>query len=183
MGDVPALRFSEFSGKWVHRKLGNIAKVIDCKHRTPPYIDDGIPVVSPGTIKWGDLDLETPVKRVSEKEYLSLMDHCEPSHGNLVFSRNQSLGVASIVVKRDKFVLGQDTVLIQVNDVDTFYIYHLLQTHSMQKKIIQLSGGSTFSRINLKDHQCSPIGFTRGTNLATRERIKHCKDFPVIIAF
>jgi predicted nucleic acid-binding protein len=32
-------------------------------------------------------------------------------------------------------------------------------------------------------HQCSPINRTRGTNLATRELIKHCKDVPVIIAF
>jgi hypothetical protein len=32
-------------------------------------------------------------------------------------------------------------------------------------------------------HQCSPINVTRGTNLATRERIKHCKDVPVMIAF
>ncbi len=32
-------------------------------------------------------------------------------------------------------------------------------------------------------HQCFPINCTRGTNLATRELIKHCKDVPVIIAF
>jgi hypothetical protein len=32
-------------------------------------------------------------------------------------------------------------------------------------------------------HQCSPINCARGTNLATRERIKHCKDVPVMIAF
>ncbi len=32
-------------------------------------------------------------------------------------------------------------------------------------------------------HQCSLINCTRGTNLATRELIKDCKDFPVIIAF
>ena len=34
-----------------------------------------------------------------------------------------------------------------------------------------------------RDHQCSLINCTRGTNLATRELIKDCKDFPVIIAF
>jgi SAM-dependent methyltransferase len=33
------------------------------------------------------------------------------------------------------------------------------------------------------DHQCSLINCTRGTNLATRERIKPCKDVPVMIAF
>ncbi|MDB9741395.1 restriction endonuclease subunit S [Akkermansiaceae bacterium] len=148
---VPKLRFPEFEGEWVEYKMGEIAPVVDCKHRTPEYIESGYPVVSPGTITWGRLDLESPVKRVSKYEYKSLMDHCAPKLGDLVFSRNQSLGVAAIVTSDRGFVLGQDTVLIQINSEKAASLYYFLQTTSTQQQIARLSGGSTFSRINLKD--------------------------------
>jgi type I restriction enzyme, S subunit len=149
--NVPALRFPEFEGEWVKKVFNDIVKVIDCKHRTPPYVDEGIAVVSPGSIDWGEIDLITPKKRVTEDEYESLMDHCGPDVGDMVFSRNQSIGIASIIYKKEKFVLGQDTVLIQAKKADPFFIYFRIQTHPIQSLISRLSGGSTFSRINLKD--------------------------------
>jgi type I restriction enzyme S subunit len=147
---TPCLRFDGFIGKWKSGKLNSIAKVIDCKHRTPPYEESGIPVISPGTIAWGALDLRKPSKRVAESEYESMMDHCTPNIGDLVFSRNQSLGVASIVTSEQQFVLGQDTVLIKSNCRNLF-LYFLLQSYKTQSQIRRLSGGSTFSRINLSD--------------------------------
>jgi len=38
---------------WRKENLNEVARVIDCKHRTPKYVPEGVPVVSPGTIKWG----------------------------------------------------------------------------------------------------------------------------------
>ena len=148
---APNLRFNGFDGEWTIKTLDEIVNVIDCKHRTPEYVENGVPVVSPGTIKWGEIDLLSPTKRVIEAEYESLMDHCAPKKGDLVFSRNQSIGVASIIFNEDKFVLGQDTVLIQAKTVNSIFNYYRLQTNSVQTLISKLSGGSTFARINLKD--------------------------------
>ena len=148
---VPKLRFKDFHGESTVQSLEHIVKIIDCKHRTPNYVESGVPVVSPGTIKWGEIDLLTPTKRVTEKDYESLMDHCVPTKGDLVFSRNQSIGIASILLKEGKFVLGQDTVLIQAKKVNSVYNYYRLQTYNVQTLISRLSGGSTFARINLQD--------------------------------
>ena len=43
---------------WTETTLAEIADVIDCKHRTPSYADAGIPLISPGNISWGKLDLD-----------------------------------------------------------------------------------------------------------------------------
>jgi len=149
--NIPSLRFPEFNGTWEFTTLEDVAKIIDCKHITPQYIEFGIPVISPGTIKWGNIDLESPTKRVSEDDYKSLMNHCIPKYGDLVFSRNQSIGIACFLLKSEKFVLGQDTVLIQPNNNQSLFTYFLIQTQQVQTSIIKQSGGSTFARINLKD--------------------------------
>lgn len=141
--------FSEgIKGNTVAR-LKEVAKVIDCKHRTPKYIPKGVPVFSPGTIKWGEIDYNIPTKRVSEEEYISLMDHCVIEVGDLIMSRNQSIGVASIILEKKPCVLGQDTVLIQSKDINSKYLFQYLQSNYMQKQIYKVSGGSTFARINL----------------------------------
>src|SRR5688572_10836010 len=98
---------------WNASSLSACTKIVDCKHRTPPYIEAGVPVISPGTLRWGELDLEGPTNRVCEDEYRSLMDHCTVDTGDLVLSRNQSVGIASYVANKCPFVLGQDTVLIK----------------------------------------------------------------------
>lgn len=136
---------------WSSQKLSSVASIIDCKHRTPEYVKSGIPLVSPGTIKWGALDLISPVKRVTEEEYRSLMDHCVVEQGDLVMSRNQSVGVVSYVDSKKPFVLGQDTVLIKAIHADWRFIYYTLQSDLVQRQIAKRAGGSTFSRINLSD--------------------------------
>ena len=136
---------------WKRESLSDVTAVIDCKHRTPVYVEAGIPLVSPGTIKWGALDLVSPVKRVSQDEYESLMDHCSVEIGDLVMSRNQSIGIASYVDSDEPFVLGQDTVLIKPFEVDSKFVFYKLQSEVVQRSIVKLAGGSTFSRINLAD--------------------------------
>lgn len=136
---------------WSIKPLSGVTAVIDCKHRTPVYVQAGIPLVSPGTIKWGALDLVSPVKRVSQDEYKSLMDHCSVEIGDLVMSRNQSIGIASYVDSDEPFVLGQDTVLIKPYEADSKFVFYKLQSEVVQRSIAKLAGGSTFSRINLAD--------------------------------
>lgn len=144
---------------WKKESLSDVTTVIDCKHRTPIYVEAGIPLVSPGTIKWGALDLVSPVKRVSKDEYESLMDHCTIDTGDLVMSRNQSVGIASYVETDEPFVLGQDTVLIKPKKVDSKFVFYKLQSEVVQRSIIKLAGGSTFSRINLADIRKLKLNF------------------------
>jgi len=136
---------------WELKSLEKVSQIIDCKHRTPNYVKYGIPLVSPGTIKWGSIDLNSPTKRVTEAEYESLMDHCSIDLGDLVLSRNQSVGIASYIDTLEPFVLGQDTVLIKPNYTDSKFLFYSLQSIATQKIIFKLAGGSTFSRINLGD--------------------------------
>jgi type I restriction enzyme, S subunit len=135
---------------WTETTLAEIADVIDCKHRTPSYADSGIPLISPGNISWGKLDLDN-CKCVVHDDYVSLMDHCKVNLGDLVMGRNQSFGVASYVYDDRIFALGQDTILIKPKGCDSKFLYQIIQSPLFQEQINRLSSGSTFKRINLKD--------------------------------
>lgn len=147
--NVPKLRFGGFEESWEQYQFSDAVSITDCKHRTPEYINSGIPVVSPGLIRWGALDLSESSKQVSEKEAISLMDHCIVKQKDLIFSRNQSVGIASQVKTDERFVLGQDVVLLQEKKLSIDYVYFCIQTPKVQNLIKRASGGSTFSRINL----------------------------------
>lgn len=140
----------KLSRGWAINTLQEIAPIVDCKHRTPQYSDEGIPIISPGDIREGALTFET-CKKVSEEEYLSLMDHCEVKIGDIVFGRNQSVGIAAYIISEEPFALGQDTVLIQPNNIVSGYVYYYLQSPDVRTQIKKVQGGSTFGRINLKD--------------------------------
>lgn len=141
---------------WKNQSLQSVAPVIDCKHRTPTYVVTGVPIVSPGNISWGPLRLDG-CRQVSEDDYSELMNHCSVKVGDLVFGRNQSVGVSSVVVDDSPFALGQDTVLIQPEKVDPAFLNQWLRSPLFEKDIRRLLGGSTFGRINLKDLRHLPM--------------------------
>jgi type I restriction enzyme S subunit len=130
--------------------LDAAAKITDCKHRTPEIVDDGVPMVAPGDIKWGALELGG-CKQIADTEYPSFMDHVSVAEGDLVLSRNQTFGIASYVASNTDFALGQDTVLIQPSLYESSYIYLMLRSTLVQRQILRYAAGSTFGRINLGD--------------------------------
>lgn len=140
---------------WQEAKLQDVAPVIDCKHKTPRYAAQGVPIVSPGNLAWGALKLDG-CRTITEADYTEMMDHCSVAIGDVVFGRNQSVGVSSIVTSDSPFALGQDTVLIKPTSISTGFLHQWLQSRQFELSILRLQGGSTFGRINLKDLRAVP---------------------------
>ena len=130
--------------------LGEVGVVTDCRHRTPRLVESGTPMVAPGDIKWGKLNLQC-CKQMDAEEYETMKVGAQISLGDIVLSRNQSVGIASYVASGDRFVLGQDTVLIQARTLGVEFLYLSLRSQLVQRQIARLAMGSTFKRINLGD--------------------------------
>ncbi len=140
----------EIPEDWTLFDLQSIAPVIDCKHRTPSYVETGVPIISPGDIKWDGLDFER-ARRVSRTDANSLMDHCKIEKGDLIIGRNQKVGIAALVDEQTDFVIGQDTVLVKSSEASPEFLQSLFASDIIAKQIYRLLGGSTFGRVNLKD--------------------------------
>jgi type I restriction enzyme S subunit len=123
--------------------------VTDCKHRTPDYLDEGIPIVSPGDATPGRLDLSRAHRFVSEREYADLAEGPRlPHRGDVVYSRNASIGIASYVDTDERFCMGQDVCLISSKDQNQLYLTYVLNTLGADL-LDEAKIGSTFSRINV----------------------------------
>jgi type I restriction enzyme S subunit len=152
--------------------LDDVANITDCKHRTPTLVERGFPMVAPGNIAWGPLKLSS-CKQISHEEGASLMDHVSVQPWDLVFSRNQTFGVASYVTKGQEFAIGQDTILIQTGKLDTRVIYLLLQSSFVQNQIDRLAMGSTFKRINLGDIRRLRVPMVNASLAGKAEKLIH----------
>jgi type I restriction enzyme S subunit len=123
--------------------------VIDCKHRTPTYVPDGIALVSTGEVRPGRLDLSRTNRYVSVQDYEDLASPPRrPRRGDLVYSRNASLGAAAYVDTDEPFCMGQDVCLITSKAEDQQFLSYALELVA-RDELNALAVGSTFKRINV----------------------------------
>lgn len=138
---------------WGVSKLKRAWNVIDCKHLTAEFAVDGIPLASIRELrsKWVDL---SHANRTTENFYQQLIEgHRKPRAGDLIFSRNATIGrVAQVPLEPGRFAMGQDVCLIRPirSTTSSDYQQYLLQSWVVASQIEALLLGSTFKRINVE---------------------------------
>lgn len=145
LGQIPA--------HWTVASLKFYAQVIDCKHITAEFLDDGFPLASIGEVKGWYVNLDT-AKRTTKKFYTALIEGGrKPGPGDIIFTRNATVGEAAIVPRTHlEFAMGQDVCLIRVADVlSPEYTLHVLKSGLISKQLDLAMIGSTFKRINVDD--------------------------------
>lgn len=148
--------------------------VIDCKHRTPTYVDEGYPVISPGDVTRGRLDLSVATRFVAEEDYLDLADdlrRCRP--GDLVYSRNASAGIAAYVQTLEPFTMGQDVCRITSIGESQLYLAYCLN-YLAQPQLEAARIGATFTRINVAEIKALVVPYIpRSEQVAIAEECDH----------
>jgi len=138
-------------------------QVVDCKHRTPNYLDSGFPVVSPGDVTAGRLDLTVAHRFVDQADFVDLADplrRCLP--GDLVYSRNASAGRAAYVETSEPFTMGQDVCRITSRDQDQLFLMYVLN-FIVTPQLDAVRVGSTFTRINVDEIRSLKVPIPAGT--------------------
>lgn len=147
LGDVPQ--------HWEVGPLKRFWSVTDCKHVTAEFVDDGgIPLASIREVqsKWVELD---EAKRTTQEFYDLLIDGGrEPQVGDLIFSRNATVGeVAQVGEHTPQFAMGQDVCLLRRlhDDSSSDYWQHVIKSTEVVEQMSVLMVGATFKRINVDE--------------------------------
>ncbi|MDA8829608.1 restriction endonuclease subunit S [Planktomarina temperata] len=133
---------------WEVRPLNEVAKIVDCKHRTPTYRDEGFPVVRPRDVKFSGIDFEQCVL-VDETDFNDLNENHKPTVGDTIYSRNATFGIGSYVQYPHEFAIGQDVCIISPKNMHPSFLNLYLNSEIVFSQVLNEMSGSTFKRINL----------------------------------
>jgi type I restriction enzyme S subunit len=136
----------------VWTRINDICSIIvDCPHSTPKWTDKGIYCLRTSDVKLGYIDLSN-CRYVSEDSYQERIIRLEPKYGDIVYTREGTLGNAAVVPETVKLCLGQRLMLLRPgNPVDSQYVVNCLIAPLIFEAIIQTTKGSTSKHINVGD--------------------------------
>jgi type I restriction enzyme S subunit len=139
---------------WTATALKHLATVRDCKHLTAEFVEEGYPLASIREVQARYLDL-SHAKRTTEHFYKLLIEgDRRPSPGDLIFSRNATVGeVAQVTDNLVDFAMGQDVCMIrpQSPKVESSFLWFTLRSQYVRRQLDMMMIGSTFKRINVEE--------------------------------
>ena len=154
LGEVP--------GHWEVTALKRHWTATDCKHVTAEFIEDGIPLASIREVQSRWVELEE-AKRTTEYFYQLLTEGGrDPRPGDLIFSRNATVGeVAQVHRDHEAFAMGQDVVLLRRIEeaASPDFLQLVIRSSVVTQQLALCMVGSTFKRINVEEIRSLVIAF------------------------
>jgi type I restriction enzyme M protein len=97
---------------WPMVELGEVCdKITDGTHRTPTYIETGIPFLRVTDITQNNGDK----KFISKEEHEELIKRCKPEKGDILYSKNGTIGIAKLIDWDYEFSIFVSLALLKAN--------------------------------------------------------------------
>jgi type I restriction enzyme S subunit len=136
---------------------GMCEKVVDCPHSTPKWTQSGPICIRTSEIKSCYLDL-SHARYVSDDTYRERIQRLEPKEGDIVYSREGTLGQAAIIPKGVKICLGQRIMLLRAgSQCSPFFLVYIINSPQILKIVNGFTTGSTSPHINVGDVKKFPV--------------------------
>jgi type I restriction enzyme S subunit len=125
-----------------------VTKVIDSLHQTPKFSSEGLPMIRIGDIRPGKVNVEKALK-VSRDVFEQFTKNHKPKKGDLLMSRVGSYGVCCYLDSNIDLCLGQNTVVILPDKVNSLFLYYSIYSQAIQKQIEFEVAGSGYKSLSL----------------------------------
>jgi type I restriction enzyme S subunit len=100
--------------KWKTTSLKELGiKLIDCDHKTPKAVEDGVPYIGIPQMDNGRINFSANPRLISEEDFVKWTRKANPKYGDIILSRRCNSGETVYVPKNYKFALGQNLVLLR----------------------------------------------------------------------
>ena len=119
---------------WCWCRLGEIVnKLTDGTHRTPKYVEKGIPFLSVKNLSSGKMDFDN-TKFITPEEHKELYARCNPEKGDMLLTKVGTTGIPVINDSDIEFSLFVSVALIKFNHdfLDPKFFLYLLQSPLVQ---------------------------------------------------
>lgn len=119
----------DLPGSWKWVKLNDLCQITDRDHRTPKYVEDGVPLISPKDFVDRSIDFSR-LKRVHRSELDSFVKKCRPKFGDILYSRIGTIGKARKIDFDFDFVALHSLALLKPNysAISTEWLLYLMMS-------------------------------------------------------
>ena len=142
LGEVPV--------HWVPSRLKyHTRQIVDGAHFTPTYTEIGIPFLRVTDIQDESINFDN-IKFIPEHEHKELIKRCKPESGDLLLSKNGTIGVPKLITWNWEFSIFVSLCLIKFKETLTpEYSEYFFKSHEIKEQISGLVKQSTVINLHL----------------------------------
>ncbi|MFA5774446.1 MAG: N-6 DNA methylase [Ilumatobacteraceae bacterium] len=140
----------QFDPKWPIRDLSDVStKITDGAHFTPTYTESGVPFLRVTDITQSN----TSKKFIPKDEHNELIKRCRPERGDVLYSKNGTIGIAKLIDWEWEFSIFVSLALIKPRKdlVDSQYLACFLNTDAAYTQASARSKSGTVTNLHLVD--------------------------------
>ena len=133
--------------------INQLCKVIDCEHKTAPYVELSEYLVErTNNVRNGILVLDD-IKYTTKEGFIEWTQRAVPEYGDVLFTREAPAGETCLVPSGLKICMGQRMVLLRPNKdiINSHFLSFYLTSKACRREIYQYVIGSTVTRSNIDD--------------------------------
>ena len=145
---APKLRFKEFDGDWISKKIIDLADYVDYRGKTPKKVESGILLVTAKNIKQGYLDYSASQEFIEESAFDDVMRRGKVELNDVLITTEAPLGnVAS--VDRTDIALAQRVIKYRGKSalLDNLFLKQKFLSESFQEILKSKATGGTVQGI------------------------------------
>ena len=137
---------------WEWERVTNLCEhIVDCLHSTPEFITEGKLCIDTTCLNQGEI-LFHKVRKVSEETFLERIRRLQPLAGDILFSREGTIGLSIVVPEGLEICLGQRMMMFRTFRwlIPEYFRYVLISkmfVNQWEKKLI----GTAAHHINIGD--------------------------------
>lgn len=120
----------EIPPAWSWVRLRYISfKITDGTHKTPSYLEEGVPFVSAKDVIDGLLSFRK-CRYISEDEHQKLSERCNPEKGDLLITKSGTIGSVAVINDDFRFSLFESLALVKYDqhNIDKNYLRYSIQS-------------------------------------------------------
>lgn len=127
-------------------------QITDGTHKTPDYTTSGIPFLRVTDLKNKDI-FRGDIKYISRNEHLELIKRCNPRKGDILYSKNGTVGIPRIVDWSKEFSIFVSLALLKVNAerVSSGFLEKVLDSPLIHSQIKLRSKQGTVTNLHLEE--------------------------------
>lgn len=144
LGDVPE--------HWNVKKLKNLTtKIVDGTHFTPTYVDEGIPFLRVTDIQSTNLNLSA-LRKIPEEEHIQLNKRCNPNKGDILLSKNGTIGITKVVDWDFPFSIFVSLCLIKPikSLIDSYFVSLVFEGGVLKHQLNEITKTTSVTNLHLE---------------------------------